>query len=103
MYRILNHVRSTSFLVSRRLNSMNQSSTVEQQWNVDDQDHDDDSQIMNRIKSPTEYVFADSKSAKFREKNKRKQKKWTKDLEQRQIFVKTPISSVIEKAEKNIR
>jgi len=60
-----------------------------------DDDNDDDDDRSKKMMSSKDYIFADSKSSQFKEKNKRKQKQWSKELEQRQIIPKTPLSSFI--------
>jgi hypothetical protein len=62
--------------------------------NIED-DEDDDVDSSKKRMSPKDYIFADSKSSRFKEKNKRKQNQWLKELEQRHIVPKTPLSSFI--------
>ena len=64
------------------------------------EDDDDDDESAKKFTTSKDYIFADSKSARFKEKNKRKQKHWLKELEQRQIRPNTPLSSFVEHEEK---
>ena len=94
MLRLLLSARLLSKSVPVRFSSIKQipiqnQTTVE----LDDDDDDDDAASMKKVMSPNDYIFADSKSARFKEKNKRKQKQWTKALEQRHILPQTPLSS----------
>jgi hypothetical protein len=89
MYRILQTARllPSSFVI--RLNSTSKI-PVRNLLSIEDDDDDDDN--LKKIKSPKDHIFADSKSSKFKEKNKRKQKQWIKELEHRHIVPQTPLS-----------
>jgi hypothetical protein len=89
MYRILHTARLLPSSIVIRFNSINKI-PIRNVLNIDDDDDDDNSK---KLTSPKDYIFADSKSSRFKEKNKRKQKQWSKELEQRQIIPKTPLSS----------
>jgi hypothetical protein len=93
MYRILHTARLLPSSIVIRFNSTNKI-PIRNLPNIEDDDDDDDDSS-KKIMSPKDYIFADSKSSRFKEKNKRKQKQWLKELEQRQIVPKTPLSSFI--------
>ena len=90
MHRILQTIRlfPTSFVV--RLNSTSKV-PIRNQPTIDDDD-DDERSLRRKAMSAEDYIFADSKSARFKEKNQRKQKQWMKKIEQRQI---TPLSPLL--------
>ena len=90
MYRLLRITRLSPSSIIFRLSSTNKI-PIKNVLNIgddDDDDDDDNEQISKKIMSPEDYIFADSKSARFKEKNKRKQKRWLKELERRQIVPK---------------
>ncbi len=93
MYRLLHTARLLPSSIVIRLNSTNKI-PIRNLPNIEDDDDDED--ISKKMKSPKDYIFADSKSSRFKEKNPRKQKQWTKELEQRQVVPKTPVSSFIQ-------
>jgi hypothetical protein len=92
MYRLLHTARLFPSSIVIRFSSINKI-PIRNLPNIEDEDDDDDSS--KKMMSPKDYIFADSKSSRFKEKNKRKQKQWSKELEQRQIVPKTPLSSFI--------
>ena len=92
MLRLLLTARLLSKSVPVRFSSIKQI-PIQNQTTVELDDDDDDAASMKKVMSPNDYIFADSKSARFKEKNKRKQKQWTKALEQRRILPQTPLSS----------
>ncbi|CAF4779538.1 unnamed protein product, partial [Rotaria sp. Silwood2] len=65
----------------------------------DEEEEDDDDDRSKKVLSSKDYIFADSKSSRFKEKNPRKQKQWLKELEQRKIIPKTPLSSFIKETQ----
>lgn len=69
--------------------------------NIDGEEDNDDDDILRqkRNSSPRDLIFADSKSSRFKEKNVRKQKKWSNELEQHKIVPKTPLSKFAEEAQ----
>ncbi|CAF1021917.1 unnamed protein product [Rotaria sordida] len=91
MYRILHTARLLPSSIIIRLNSTNKI-PIRNLPTIDDEDDDDDDRS-KKILSSKDYIFADSKSSRFKEKNARKQKQWFKELEQRKIIPKTPLSS----------
>lgn len=91
MYRILNITRLLPSSIVIRLNSTNKI-PIRNLPNIENDD-DDDNDISKKMMSSKDYIYADSKSSRFKEKNKRKQKQWLKELEQRQIIPKTSLSS----------
>ena len=93
MLRLLLTARLLSKSVPVRFSSIKQIPIQNQTTLELDGDDDDDATSMKKVMSPNDYIFADSKSARFKEKNKRKQKQWTKALEQRHILPQTPLSS----------
>jgi hypothetical protein len=93
MYRILRTVRLLPSSIIIRLNSTYKI-PIRNLPNIED-DEDDDVDSSKKRMSPKDYIFADSKSSRFKEKNKRKQNQWLKELEQRHIVPKTPLSSFI--------
>ncbi|CAF1482756.1 unnamed protein product [Adineta steineri] len=93
MYRILHTARLLPSSIVIRLNSTNKL-PIQNLANIDNDDEDDDVSS-KKITSQKDYIFADSKSSRFKEKNKRKHKQWVKELEQRQIVPKTPLSSFV--------
>ncbi len=90
MYRILHTARLLPSSILIRLSSTNKI-PIRNLPNIEDDDDDEDSS--KKFMSSKDYIFADSKSSRYKEKNKRKQKQWLKELEQRQIVPKTPLSS----------
>ncbi len=93
MYRILHTVRLFPSSIIIRLNSTHKI-PIRNLPNIED-DEDDDVDSSKKRMSPKDYIFADSKSSRFKEKNKRKQNQWLKELEQRHIVPKTPLSPFI--------
>ena len=94
MYRILHTTRLLPSSIFVRLSSTNKI-PIRNIQNIDDDNDDDDDNVPKKVMSPKDYIFADSKSSQYKEKNKRKQKQWLKELEQRQVTPKTPLSSFI--------
>jgi hypothetical protein len=92
IYRILHTTRLIPSSIVVRLSSTNKI-PIRNIPNIDDDDDDDN--ISKKVMSSKDYIFADSKSSQFKEKNKRKQKQWLKELEQQQVIPKTPLSSFI--------
>lgn len=94
MYRILQATRLLPSSILIRLNSTNKIPVRNLQNN--DEDDDDDIDNSKKLMSPKDYIFADSKSSRFKEKNNRKQKLWLKELAQRKIVPNTPLSTFLE-------
>ncbi|CAF3360101.1 unnamed protein product [Rotaria socialis] len=92
MYRLLNTVRLLPSSIIVRLNSTYKI-PVQNITNIDDENDEDDNLSLNKTRPPKDLIFADSKSSRFKEKNPRKQKQWLKELEQKHIVPKTPLSS----------
>ena len=96
MYRIL-----TSIRVFRPSTLVRLSSTtpipIQNQPAIGHDDEEDDVVTPKKMTATEDYIFADSKSARFKEKNKRKQKKWMKELEQHNRAQHTPLSSFMKK------
>jgi hypothetical protein len=93
MYRILHTARLLPSSIVVRLSSTNKI-PIRNIPNIDDDDDDDDN-ISKKAMSSKDYILADSKSSRFKEKNKRKQNQWLKELERQQVTPKTPLSSFI--------
>lgn len=91
MYRILQSTRILSSSIVIRFSSTNKI-PIRNQPNIDEDDDDDENVRSKKIVSSKDYIFADSKSSRFKEKNKRKQSQWLKELQQRQITPKTPLT-----------
>lgn len=96
MFRLLQKARLFPSSIVIRLNST-QKIPVRNLPTIEDDDDDDES--TKKFATAKDYIFADSKSARFKEKNKRKQKQWLKELEQRQIRPNTPLSSFVKQEE----
>lgn len=96
MYRILGNIRVLLPSTLVRLSSTTQI-PIQNQPPIEHEDDEEDVVTPKKITTVNDYIFADSKSARFKEKNKRKQKKWMKELEQRQISQQTPLSSFMKK------
>ena len=94
MYRILHTTRLFSSSVALRFSSTNKI-PIRNLPNIDEDDDDDDNTPSKKLMSSKDYIFADSKSSRFKEKNKRKQSQWLKELQHRQITPKTPLTSFI--------
>ncbi|CAF1118895.1 unnamed protein product [Adineta ricciae] len=97
MFRLLQKARLFPSSIIIRLNST-QKIPVRNLPTIEDDDDDDES--AKQFTTAKDYIFADSKSARFKEKNKRKQKQWLKELEQQQIRPNTPLSSFVKQEEK---
>ena len=101
MFRLLQKARLFPSSIVIRLNST-QKIPVRNLPTIEDDDDEDDAST-KKFATTKDYIFADSKSARFKEKNKRKQKQWLKELEQRQIRPNTPLSSFVKQEDKIIR
>lgn len=95
MYRILQTTRLFSSSIAVRFSSTNKI-PIRNLPNIDDEDDEDDNNPSKKLMSPKDYIFADSKSSRFKEKNKRKQNQWLKELQQRQITPKTPLTPFLQ-------
>lgn len=96
LHRIFSTTRFFPSTIIIRLSSTNKI-PVENLQQIDNDDDDDEDKFKKRM-TTKDYIFADSKSSQFKEKNKRKQKQWVKQLEQRKILPKTPLSPFIKES-----
>lgn len=103
MYRILHTTRILSSSIAIRFSSTNKI-PIRNQPTIDDDDDDDETIRSKKLTAPKDFIFADSKSSRFKEKNKRKQNQWLKELQQRQITPKTPLTPLLkeEKPEEKV-
>ena len=86
LHRIFSTTRFFPSTIIVRLSSTNKI-PVENLQQIDNDDDDDEDKFKKRM-TTKDYIFADSKSSQFKEKNKRKQK----------ILPKTPLSPFIKES-----
>lgn len=94
LFRVLSTARFLPSSIVIRCSSINKI-PIQNQPQIDNEEDDDEADLKKRM-SAKDYIFADSKSSRFKEKNKRKHKQWLKELEHRQILPQTPLSPFIE-------